>query len=687
MKYTTCLAMIAACALVPSSWAAPIDLKGKTLEQTLNELLPRMGEQDAQQKWQNICFQLGAPGNEEMRLEACKLMAARIGPDTPKEARVWLLKQLERIGREECVQTVTAAMSDKDELVRDAAVRCLANNPSPGATTALLARMGKAEGKAKIGVLHALAHRGDPGAVADVAKLLNDSDATVAVAAARVLGQLATPEAAAALEKVRPTSKGETLLAVSDAYLRCADRRLREGKLEDADRIYKALIDPRQPAPIRLAALRGALVTVGDEAGSVILDILAGDDQGAMDVALGQIEHLSAAALKPLAASLDKLPVPSQVLVLNSIAARGDTSQKAIAIKAARSGNEAIKRAGIQALGRLGDAEVVPFLLEIMFVGGPAGGDAMESLASIPREGVDEKLISALDGERDPKLISPLIQVLERRKTKKAVSALVHAAGNDDASVRASAFAALRVLAEPKHVPEMVLALLKTRVGGERDRAEQAVVEVCGQIPEPEKRAGPVLAVLELPQARDRDKELLPLLGRLGGPGALARVNDALASSDENVYDAGVRALCNWPEPSVSDRLADLARSAKKPDQRLQSLRALVRVNVAQSERPNEQRLASLKKAMELADRDDERRLVLEGIGFVRHLDTLRFVVPYLDQQALSQSACKAVVELAHSRMLREPNQAEFNKPLDRVIAICKDQNLVYRARQYREGR
>jgi len=44
------------------------------------------------------------------------------------------------------------------------------------------------------------------------------------------------------------------------------------------------------------------------------------------------------------------------------------------------------------------------------------------------------------------------------------------------------------------------------------------------------------------------------------------------------------------------------------------------------------------------------------------------------------------VVELAHSRMPREPNREEFGRALDRVIALCRDKGLVERARQYRTG-
>src|SRR4051812_16537477 len=95
MRLTNYLTLLAVCVLATATYSAPPDLKGKTLKQTFEELLPGLdGKQDAQQKWQDICFVLGAPGNEALRTEACKLMAEKLGSQTPKGARMWLLKQL-----------------------------------------------------------------------------------------------------------------------------------------------------------------------------------------------------------------------------------------------------------------------------------------------------------------------------------------------------------------------------------------------------------------------------------------------------------------------------------------------------------------------------------------------------------------------------------------------------------------
>ena len=62
---------------------------------------------------------------------------------------------------------------------------------------------------------------------------------------------------------VRGKAKGEVHLAISDAFLLCADRRLQEGKLAEAAAIYRKMHRAEEPAPIRLAALHGRLPVLG----------------------------------------------------------------------------------------------------------------------------------------------------------------------------------------------------------------------------------------------------------------------------------------------------------------------------------------------------------------------------------------------------------------------------------------
>ncbi len=61
-------------------------------------------------------------------------------------------------------------------------------------------------------------------------------------------------------------------------------------------------------------------------------------------------------------------------------------------------------------------------------------------------------------------------------------------------------------------------------------------------------------------------------------------------------------------------------------------------------------------------------------------------MLSYMDKPELSQRACATVVELAHYRELRDPNKAEFDKALDKVIGICTDASLVDCAKRYQRG-
>ena len=105
-----------------------------------------------QQQWQEICLAAGAPGKETDRLEICKLMCAKLGPDVPEQARVWLLRQLEYIGRGEAVAAVGKSLDDPSDLVRETAIRSLANNPAQEASTPLVAKLPSADAKMKVSI-------------------------------------------------------------------------------------------------------------------------------------------------------------------------------------------------------------------------------------------------------------------------------------------------------------------------------------------------------------------------------------------------------------------------------------------------------------------------------------------------------------------------------------------------------
>jgi HEAT repeat protein len=300
-------------------------------------------------------------------------------------------------------------------------------------------------------------------------------------------------------------------------------------------------------------------------------------------------------------------------------------------------------------------------------------------------DGVTAAIVAEMKQASSPTQVA-LIEILTTRRALDAISDLLSAAVGADAAVRAAAMAALGQLAGPEHLAGMVQGVLKAEKGAEREAAEKSIVAVCGRIADAEKRADPLLAVRESLNAADRTT-LLPTLGRLGGNKSLELVETAIADADPHLRDVGLRALCNWPQPSVAPRLVELFEKEENPAQRAMLLAAFIRVAPLGDKRSSAEKLAGLQKAMSLCSRPEERQSVLKRARAVRSVESLRFVAAYLDDPQYAEQACETIVELAHHRELREANKAEFEKALDRVIETSHDATVLERADRYKHGK
>lgn len=233
---------------------------------TLDELMPKLSAEKiadrhgAQQSLLRTCLRLGAPGKEKQRLEASQAIAKKLGTNMTAPARVWLLKQLEFIGRAECVDAVAVLLGDKEPSVRDSARRALANNPAETAGARLLAKMqGEQDAKFKAALINSLGFRREADSAKALIAQLASKDQIVAIAAARALGKIASPEATKGLLAAGGKTSGELKRWVGDSCLLCADRLLKQGKSAEAAAIYKQLSQSKDNVPLRLAAVQGLL--------------------------------------------------------------------------------------------------------------------------------------------------------------------------------------------------------------------------------------------------------------------------------------------------------------------------------------------------------------------------------------------------------------------------------------------
>jgi HEAT repeat protein len=369
--------LAAVCFARPATAAPASELEKKYLDR-IEQLLPGMGDADLvkrkepQTAMEKMCHEAAAPGREAERAALSMAMMTKVGPDADvaKPARIWLLRRIDTIGRDEVVPTLTALLDDQDADIRETARRALQNNPSPKAGDVLLAEMAQAKDPEwKIGMINALAFRRNRAAIPALIKLTGDSDNAIANAAVAALGEIGTPPAIKAVTGLLKHPKPALHARVAEAALKCAEQLLAEGKNDEAVAIYEQLYAKNQPENIRIAGLQG------DEAVAIYEQLYAKN----------QPENIRIAGLQGIAKVRGDKALPMLMEIVNG----NDPHLQMIAARCvgAIPGPEVTQ----QLISALGGAkpEVSDLLLDVLM---QRGAEARDAIARLAREAKDETL-------------------------------------------------------------------------------------------------------------------------------------------------------------------------------------------------------------------------------------------------------------------------------------------------------
>jgi hypothetical protein len=385
---------------------------------------------------------------------------------------------------------------------------------------------------------------------------------------------------------------------------------------------------------------------------------------------------------------LPTLAAETQARLLATLAGRGDAAAVPGVVKLADSQDPVVAAAAIRAIAALGDGQQVPVL-----VGGLSGPEpnreaARAALVSIQgRDVSDQLLASASDAAVPVAVRAALLEILAQRRERAAVQLLLGAAVSDDPLLRRAAMRGLATLGGSAEVGGMAAGFLAAADGSERSDAERAILAVCVKGSEAKPAAA---ALLDAYRAADADaqEKLLPLLARVGGTDVLGIVDGLVADSDPSRRRRGLTALSRWPDAAVADRLVELIAAAPDEAERRLLVGGLIRIAPLPSNGLKDaEKLALVERTLPLCTSDEERGRLLERASAIRTVDTLRLLMPFLDQPAVAESAAKGVVELAHHRSLRDAHKAEFVAALDRVLAVSKDPVTRDRAERYKQGK
>ncbi len=133
-----------------------------------------------------------------------------------------------------------------------------------------------------------------------------------------------------------------------------------------------------------------------------------------------------------------------------------------------------------------------------------------------------------------------------------------------------------------------------------------------------------------------------------------------------------------WPDAAALADLRELTERATDRRQKILGLRGLIRVTGLKSARPAQGTLKLYQQAWDLAERDQEKKLILSGVGSVSHLDALQWVGTHLTNPAIKAEAEVAAVQIGLAlakthradavAVLRKVQQQTSNRELKKKI-------------------
>lgn len=652
MKLKAVLATLSLCAAALTAFAGA--------EQTVNDLLPKLGaakvedRYSAQMELQNLALNAGRPGAEAERLELANILVAKAtDPAVPQPARVWVVRQLEYIGAAESVAALTTLLSGQDAELKECARRALEKNPAPAATESLRAALKQGgETSWTIGLIQSLGERRDTAAVELIRPRLDSKE--TALAASSALGKIADAKAVAALWDAYAAG----VSGAADSLVAAGNRLLAAGDKTTANDLFSQLYlagtpqsgaaaqaakRPSAPAQVRSAALIGCAGADSQSARQIIQDAL---QQPVPELQLAAVSAAAvaygkagvSAALAPL---LPKLPASAKVYVLRAL----DAADEKQVIAVTGDSEEMVRLAAFERLGQIGSAASIPVLFMVA-TAAPSSAQkaAAGALAMISGAGA-AAAIAKLAGEGDTKSRAAAIHALAARNDHLAAPALLKYAGEPDPEVSAVACAALAKVGTDNELEGLIQLVLS----GKAPCAAAALQAVASRVTDKSAAAQKVIAQTQT-AAPGKLAPLFEVLAMLGGNDALASVTLSAASSNEEVKDAAIRALANWPDFPATKSLLVIATDPQTTRvHSVLAVQAVARLVKTADKESAAARVDAALAAMKAAPRDEEKKLLLSALASVPDKRAGEAIRPYLSDPKFQKEAGLAAMTLAET--------------------------------------
>jgi len=605
--------------------------------------------------------------------ETEKLMLRFLQSDATLPGKQFVCKHLGTIATKNSVPVLKEML--KNESTAEMAIPVLERISDPIAGKAMMNYLKKSEKKTKVAIINSLGACRYDKAVKLLAKLVYDSDPMISGSSISALGSIGTNEAAEILKTATSKLTGDVKWQVMDAWLKCADRFVKENKLADAWIIYQEVYNSDPAAFLRKAALRGMFLITTENPVDFIIKHLQINDSEILPAVISLIYELpDNSSPGRIYKETTGLSGKDQIYLFTAIASTGDRSIHPVIVDAINHNDPEVRIEGLKALAKIGDSADVLFLAEkASTLRGMERDHARESLYTLAGPDIDKTILFAIEGA-DPEIKVELIKSIGERNISSAVDLLIKLSGNSDPAVRVESIEALGKIATPDNLSDIIRILINVQSERERKIAETAIYSVMLKMPDGSHKSKDLIAILPTMNDPLTLNSIIAILGEIGDNRDYPVLKEYLKSEYPEIQLAAIRALSKWPDATPKEDLKAIAETTDDIRKHMLALRGYVQVVIADENFTEDQKYAEIRNAFNIASGNDEQKIVLSGLGKVISLEALKFAISLMDKSELVHETEAAIMNIAYDLSWNYPR--ETREELNKVLQITKSEDL-----------
>ncbi len=571
-------------------------------------------------------------------------LLAILQSDAPSADKAIACKQLAIHGSADSVSELAKLLPDPQ--LSSWARIALEAIPGSAADDALRSAAEKLEGRLLVGMINSLGVRRDAGAVAGLTDRLTDSDVEVASAAAVALGRIGDSAATKALRAALASSSDDVRSAIAEGCVLCAERQLSEGNAVAAAELYDEIRSADVPLQRVIEGTRGAIIARGQDGIPLLVEQFRSPQKEMFQLALGTAREFPGDKVdQVLVAELKHADAARAALIVQAMADRPDTVDRAAVLQAATDGPKPVRLSAIDALARVGNADCLPALLNVALdTDTDLSQYARLTLAEMPGDDINAQVVQRLP-QAAGKMYPLLLQLVGQRRID-AVPELLKAVDHADRDVRRAALTSLGETISLKRLSVLISQVVSPRHSDDAPVAQQALKAAGVRMADREACAAEISAAVDAASAVPTKIALLEVLGAVGGTNALAAMESAGKSREPQLQDISTRLLGEWMTEDAADVLLGLAREPANQFQ-VRALRGYIRI-ARQFVLPADRRADMCRKAIEAATRPDEQKLVLDVLKRYPTTESLDVAVAAMKTPALKDQATDVTLLIAH---------------------------------------